>query len=163
FNKRHSWDRILFACVPTSTPDLADVPVQDYAEQTINSNRNLALEVMFAVAFCANTMTNSPWLLGVRKPGWALGCSGLRLPIRCEKGSGSMIRHSLYGRTIVIRLNIIFIVSLLAISAVAREPLDKRIGRTDPSKYRVAKAVHAGAGELHYMGLFDSDSFNTNL
>jgi mannose-6-phosphate isomerase-like protein (cupin superfamily) len=57
----------------------------------------------------------------------------------------------------------LFIVILLSIHAVAREPLDKRIARTDPSKYRVAKSVHAGAGELHYMGLFDATSFNTNL
>jgi mannose-6-phosphate isomerase-like protein (cupin superfamily) len=59
--------------------------------------------------------------------------------------------------------NVLLIITLVSIPAVAREPLEKRIGRTDPSKYRVAKSVHAGAGELHYMGLFDAYSFNTNL
>jgi mannose-6-phosphate isomerase-like protein (cupin superfamily) len=59
--------------------------------------------------------------------------------------------------------NLLLAAILASIPAVAREPLEKRIGRTDPSKYRVAKSVHAGAGELHYMGLFDATSFNTNL
>jgi mannose-6-phosphate isomerase-like protein (cupin superfamily) len=45
----------------------------------------------------------------------------------------------------------------------AREPLAQRIGRTDPSKYRQAKSVHGGAGELHYQGLFDAFALNTNL
>jgi len=46
---------------------------------------------------------------------------------------------------------------------MAREPLAQRIARTDPSKFRQAKSVHAGAGELHYMGLFDAQTFNTNF
>jgi mannose-6-phosphate isomerase-like protein (cupin superfamily) len=33
----------------------------------------------------------------------------------------------------------------------------------DPAKFRQAKAVHAGAGELHFMGLFDAQTFNTNF
>lgn len=45
----------------------------------------------------------------------------------------------------------------------AKDPLAQRIARTDPTKYRIAKSVHAGAGELHYMGLFDAESLNTNL
>jgi mannose-6-phosphate isomerase-like protein (cupin superfamily) len=48
-------------------------------------------------------------------------------------------------------------------SLFAREPLERRIGRTDPASYRKAKAVHGGAGELHYTGLFDASSLNTNL
>ena len=55
----------------------------------------------------------------------------------------------------------------LSVTAVvplqARDPLPQRIARTDPSKFRVAKTVHAGAGELHYMGLFDAQTFNTNF
>jgi mannose-6-phosphate isomerase-like protein (cupin superfamily) len=51
----------------------------------------------------------------------------------------------------------------IALAATAREPLEKRIAHTDPAQYRKAKAVHAGAGELHYMGLFDAQSLNTNL
>ena len=53
---------------------------------------------------------------------------------------------------------------LLALTPLlAREPLEKRIAHTDPAKYRKAPHVHAGAGELHYMGLFDASSLNTNL
>lgn len=52
---------------------------------------------------------------------------------------------------------------LLTLPALSREPLEKRIAHTDPAKYRKAKAVHAGAGELHYQGLFDAYSLNTNL
>lgn len=46
---------------------------------------------------------------------------------------------------------------------VAKEPLEKRIAHTDPAKYRVVKGVHGGAGELHYQGLFDAATFNTNV
>ena len=60
----------------------------------------------------------------------------------------------------MIRLALIL---LVALTAVAREPLEKRIARTDPGKYRKAPRVHGGAGELHYMGLFDAEAFNTNL
>ena len=49
------------------------------------------------------------------------------------------------------------------IPIAAREPLEKRIARTDPAQYRKAKGVHGGAGELHYMGLLDRDSLNVNL
>jgi mannose-6-phosphate isomerase-like protein (cupin superfamily) len=34
---------------------------------------------------------------------------------------------------------------------------------TDASKYRAAKAVHNGAGQLDYMALFDAHSLDTNL
>jgi len=55
--------------------------------------------------------------------------------------------------------------TLLVLSGalLAREPLAQRIAHTDPSRYRVAKSVHGGAGELHYMGLFDAQTFNTNV
>lgn len=55
------------------------------------------------------------------------------------------------------------LVLLLALPAAAREPLAQRIAHTDPSQYRVAKTVHGGAGELHYQGLFDAQTFNTNF
>jgi mannose-6-phosphate isomerase-like protein (cupin superfamily) len=45
----------------------------------------------------------------------------------------------------------------------AREPLAARIVHTDPAKYRPSKAVHAGAGQLDYMALFDAHSLDTNL
>ena len=52
---------------------------------------------------------------------------------------------------------------LLSSFAVAGEPLTQRIVHTDPAKYRVAKSVHGGPGQLNYMGLFDSHSLDTNL
>lgn len=45
----------------------------------------------------------------------------------------------------------------------AKDPLAQRIQRAEPDKLRVAKSVHAGAGELHYTGLFDAQTFNTNF
>src|ERR1019366_7395671 len=45
----------------------------------------------------------------------------------------------------------------------AREPLAARIVHTDTAKYRPSKAVHAGAGQLDYMALFDAHSLDTNL
>src|SRR5437868_8635325 len=57
--------------------------------------------------------------------------------------------------------------ALLACLAVtplmAREPLAQRIVHTDPAKYRPSPSVHAGAGQLDYMALFDSHSLDTNL
>jgi len=53
--------------------------------------------------------------------------------------------------------------SLLILSLGGREPLAQRIVHTDPSKYRAAKAVHGGAGQLDYMTLFDAHSLETNL
>lgn len=52
---------------------------------------------------------------------------------------------------------------VLTLAAYGREPLAQRIAHTDASKFRVAKKVHAGAGELHYMGLFDAATFSTNF
>jgi mannose-6-phosphate isomerase-like protein (cupin superfamily) len=46
---------------------------------------------------------------------------------------------------------------------VAREPLAQRIVHTDPAKYRTAKSVHGGAGQLNYMALLDAHSLDTNL
>ncbi|MGH9722744.1 MAG: cupin domain-containing protein [Bryobacteraceae bacterium] len=57
----------------------------------------------------------------------------------------------------------IILVLALPIATLAREPLAQRIAHNDPAKYRKAKSVHAGAGELHYMGMFDASSLNTNL
>lgn len=57
------------------------------------------------------------------------------------------------------------VVVLLACASLASaaEPLEQRIARTDPAKYRHLKSVHAGAGEMRYMGLFDAATFNTNF
>lgn len=52
---------------------------------------------------------------------------------------------------------------LLAAAALAQPPLAERIARKDPAKYRKAKSVHGGAGELHYMEMFDAKALGTNL
>ena len=54
-------------------------------------------------------------------------------------------------------------VTLSVYSLMAAQPLAQRIVHTDPSKYRVAKSVHGGAGQLDYMALFDAHSLDTNL
>jgi mannose-6-phosphate isomerase-like protein (cupin superfamily) len=60
-------------------------------------------------------------------------------------------------------MRLALLIPALSIAAAARDPLPQRIAHTDSSKFRVAKKVHAGAGELHYMGLFDAQTFSTNL
>lgn len=52
---------------------------------------------------------------------------------------------------------------LVAAPLLAREPLAERITHTDPTAYRRIKAVHQGAGELHYQGLLDRYDLNTNF
>src|ERR1051326_4671900 len=51
--------------------------------------------------------------------------------------------------------------ALLPLNAV--ESLASRIAHTDPAKYRPSPSVHAGAGSLDYMALFDAHSLDTNL
>ena len=55
------------------------------------------------------------------------------------------------------------VAALWIIPLLAREPLAQRIVHTDPAKYRTAKGVHKGAGQLDYMALFDAHSLDTNL
>ncbi len=45
----------------------------------------------------------------------------------------------------------------------AREPLAKRIGHSDPAKYRHLTAVHDGAGTMDFAPVMTYDAFNTNL
>lgn len=58
---------------------------------------------------------------------------------------------------------LLFAISLLALPLAAREPLEKRIAHTEPSKFKAIKGVHKGAGELDYQALFGSEDFSTNL
>ena len=44
-----------------------------------------------------------------------------------------------------------------------RLTLEQRIARDDPSRYRAASAVHGGAGQLRFFGLFGGDALDTNL
>jgi len=46
---------------------------------------------------------------------------------------------------------------------VAREPLADRIAHNDPPRYHLSKAVHDGAGQMHYFAMFDEHSLDTNL
>ena len=47
----------------------------------------------------------------------------------------------------------ILVVGCAALSLMAGEPLAKRIGHTDPTKFQLRKGVHAGAGEMRYTTL----------
>ena len=52
---------------------------------------------------------------------------------------------------------------LLSLAIFAKDPLASRIAHSDPSKYRKIGKVHAGAGELHFAGMFDASTFSTNF
>ena len=55
-------------------------------------------------------------------------------------------------------------VFLTATAVFAQQPeLARRIQHTDPSKYGIAKNVHTGAGEVHYMPIVDAYTLNSNL
>jgi mannose-6-phosphate isomerase-like protein (cupin superfamily) len=60
-------------------------------------------------------------------------------------------------------MRLLIVLSLLALPLAAREPLEKRIAHTEPSKFKPIKGVHQGAGELHYQALFASEDFSANL
>ena len=60
-------------------------------------------------------------------------------------------------------MKMLWVAVLWILPLAAREPLAQRIVHTDPTKYRSAMAVHAGAGQLNYMALFDAHSLDTNL
>lgn len=53
--------------------------------------------------------------------------------------------------------------AILLVPLAAREPLAQRIAHTDPARYRTARAVHEGPGQLSLLQLFDSHSLDTNL
>lgn len=60
-------------------------------------------------------------------------------------------------------MKILCIAAVGIVSLMAREPLAQRIVHTDPAKYRAAKSVHGGTGQLDFMALFDAHSLDTNL
>lgn len=55
------------------------------------------------------------------------------------------------------------IAALLAAPLAAREPLEQRIGHSDPARYRPSKSVHGGPGILRFMTLLDQRALDTNL
>src|SRR3954465_5735381 len=52
---------------------------------------------------------------------------------------------------------------LTAVQLFGLESLSQRLAHTDPSKFKVAKAVHGGAGSLNYTALLSEHSLETNL
>src|SRR5688572_2731948 len=52
---------------------------------------------------------------------------------------------------------------LLAPTLHAQGSLASRIAHTDPQLFTPRQSVHAGAGPMAYMGLFDSSTLETNL
>lgn len=60
-------------------------------------------------------------------------------------------------------MRLLSVAVLITLQLAAREPLAKRIVHTDPSKYRAAKAVHGGPGQLDFTSLLDAHSLDTNL
>jgi mannose-6-phosphate isomerase-like protein (cupin superfamily) len=57
----------------------------------------------------------------------------------------------------------LWLMLVLIVPLAAREPLTQRIAHTDPAKYMTAKAVHGGAGQMHFTALLDEHSLDTNL
>jgi mannose-6-phosphate isomerase-like protein (cupin superfamily) len=60
-------------------------------------------------------------------------------------------------------MRLTLVAALLAYPLIAREPLAKRIGHTDPSKYSREAHVHEGAGEMLFEELFNMSAFDTTL
>ena len=60
-------------------------------------------------------------------------------------------------------MKVLCIAAFWILPLAAGEPLAQRIVHTDPSKYRPAKGVHGGAGQMDFMSLFDARSLDTNL
>jgi mannose-6-phosphate isomerase-like protein (cupin superfamily) len=69
-----------------------------------------------------------------------------------------------------VRKSAVLILLFASVAAVAQltpatptVPLEQRIARADPSKYRNIKAVHDGPGAMDFRALFDAESLETNL
>jgi mannose-6-phosphate isomerase-like protein (cupin superfamily) len=56
-----------------------------------------------------------------------------------------------------------FVFLLSAVQLFGLESLSQRLVHTDPSKFKVAKAVHGGAGSINYTALLTEHSLETNL
>lgn len=53
---------------------------------------------------------------------------------------------------------------LIPLGALAQQSkLERRITSTDPSKYGIARNLHAGKGEVHYMLIIDACTLSSNL
>ena len=90
---------------------------------------------------------------------------GTRAP---GKRRGNCVLVSSFGRDVIrsrrrTKLRKWLIGTLMMCPLLAREPLADRIVHNDPSRYRLSKAVHDGAGQMHYFAMFDEHSLDTNL
>jgi len=57
----------------------------------------------------------------------------------------------------------ILLLLTIAVLNTFSQSLNKRIVHNDPAKYRLLTAVHAGAGQMKFTGLFGSQTLATNL
>jgi len=57
----------------------------------------------------------------------------------------------------------LFLLSTIVVLNTFSQALNKRIVHNDPSRYRQLNAVHAGAGQMKFAGLFGSQTLATNL
>src|SRR6476620_4183788 len=57
----------------------------------------------------------------------------------------------------------ILLLLTIAVLNTFSQSLNKRIVHNDPAKYRQLNAVHAGAGQMKFTGLFGSQTLATNL
>lgn len=60
-------------------------------------------------------------------------------------------------------MRVVLLTMICAASLLARDPLAQRIRHSDPSRYRMQKSVHGGAGEMGYTALFNSPDFQSNF
>jgi mannose-6-phosphate isomerase-like protein (cupin superfamily) len=69
----------------------------------------------------------------------------------------------MHSRHLALRGIVLLLGTASPVLGQAPAPLAERIARTDPAQYVPRQSVHAGAGPMSYMGLFDSRTFETNL
>jgi len=60
-------------------------------------------------------------------------------------------------------MKMLWLMFVVVLPLVAREPLAQRIAHTDPAKYKRVTAVHQGAGQMDLMVLLDGHALDTNL
>ena len=59
---------------------------------------------------------------------------------------------------------LVLVIVFVAATAFSQHPqLERRIKSTDPARFGIAKNVHAGKGEVHYMPIVDAYTLNSNL
>lgn len=65
-------------------------------------------------------------------------------------------------KTSVLTLAILLVLPFAGTSLAAQEPLEERIGRTDPDSYRSSRS-HGSVGDMHCMTLLPGSALSTNL